>query len=128
MKYNACAFSGPTVTTPNGSILADEYWYGNGNLTNGNIRGPQRFNTDLSLRRTFNLTERFKLDITAAATNVLNTAEWNSAPSGGIGGTDTVDNRANGQIVGLPQGNGYGTWGTSTYDPRQIELIGRITF
>jgi hypothetical protein len=128
MKYNLCAFSGPTVTTPNGSILPDEYWYGNGNLTDGNIRGPLRVNVDASLRRTFNLTERLKLDITASAQNLMNTAEWNNSPSGSIGATDTVDNRANGQIVGLPQGNGYGTWGMSTYDPRQVELIGRIVF
>ena len=128
MKYNPCAFNGPTVTTPNGNILADEYWYGNGNQTNGNIRGPLRINVDTSVRRTFNLTERFKLDITAAVTNVMNTAEWSSSPSGGAGGTDTVDNRANGQIVGLVTGGGYGQWGTGTYDPRQIELIGRIVF
>ena len=127
-KYNPCAFSGPTVTTPNGTILADEYWYPNGNQTNGNIRGPERFNTDVSLRRTFNLTERFKLDITAAATNVLNTAEWNNSPSGTIGATDVVNNPANGQIVGLPQGNTYGNWTTTTFDPRQIELVGRIVF
>ena len=44
------------------------------------------------------------------------------------GGTDTVDNRANGQIVGLPTGGSYGQWGVGTYDPRQIELIGRIVF
>jgi len=127
-KYNPCAFSGPTVTTPNATILADEYWYPNGNQTNGNIRGPLRFNTDVSLRRAFNLTERFKLDITAAATNVLNTAEWNNSPSGTIGGTDVVNNPANGQIVGLPQGNTYGNWTTATFDPRQVELVGRIIF
>ncbi len=55
-------------------------------------------------------------------------AEWNSSPAGGAGGTDVIDNRANGQIVGLAQGNGYGTWGVGTYDPRQIELVGRIVF
>jgi hypothetical protein len=128
MKYNPCAFSGPTVTTPNGNIIADEYWYGNGNQTNGNIRGPLRVNVDTSIRRTFNLTERFKLDLTAAVTNLMNTAEWNSAPSGGAGGTDTVNNPANGQIVGLTTGGSYGQWGAGTYDPRQVELIGRIVF
>jgi hypothetical protein len=128
LKYNACAFSGPTVTTPNGSIIADQYWYGNGNQTNGNIRGHSRIDVQLSLRRTFKLTERFNLDLTAAATNLMNSAEWNNSPAGGLGGTDTVDNRANGQIVGLPQGNGYGTWNLGTFPPREIELVGRIVF
>jgi trimeric autotransporter adhesin len=128
LKYNLCAFSGPTVTTPNGTVLADEYWYPNGSQTNGNIRGHSRVNVDLSLRRTFKLTERLKLDFTAAATNLMNSAEWSSSPGGGIGSTDTVNNTANGQIVGLSQGGSYGTWGMGTFDPRQIELVGRIIF
>jgi trimeric autotransporter adhesin len=130
LKFNPCAFSGPVVTGANGTtILTDEYWYGNGNQTNGNIRSEVRFNTDLTLRKTFNLTERYKLDISADATNVTNTAEWSSSPSGTIGATDTVNNLANGQIPGLPSANtGYGSWGLATYDPRQIEFVGRITF
>jgi len=136
LKYNACAFSGPTVLGANGTtILADEYWYGNGNQTNGNVRGHSRIDVQLSLRRTFKLTERFKLDLTAAATNLMNSAEWSNSPSGSIGGTDTVDNRANGQIVGLPQGGGYGGWNLvgssstpSTFAPREIEMVGRIVF
>ena len=40
MKYNLCAFQAPTVTSPNGTILADEYWYGNYPNTFGDIRGP----------------------------------------------------------------------------------------
>jgi trimeric autotransporter adhesin len=128
LKYNLCAFSGPTVTSPTGVVLADEYWYGNGNQTNGNVRGPSRVNVDLSLRRTFKLTERFKLDITAASTNLMNSAEWSSSQSGTIGSTDTVNNPANGQIVGLSQSGGYGTANKTTYDPRQVELVGRIVF
>jgi len=128
LKYNLCAFSAPTVISPNGTTLVDEYYYGNGNQTNGNVRGPSRVNVDLSLRRTFKLTERFNLDITAAATNLMNSAEWNNLSSGSIGNFDTVNNPANGQIVGLSQGGGYGTSSKATYDPRQIELVGRIVF
>ena len=128
LKYNLCAFNAPTVTSPTGTVLVDEYYYGNGNQTNGNIRGPSRVNVDLSLRRTFPLTERFKLDITAAATNLMNSAEWNNLANGGIGNFDTVDNTSKGQIVGLSQGGTYGTYNKTTYDPRQIELVGRITF
>ena len=128
LEENECAFSGPTVTTPNGNIIADQYWYGNGNQTNGNLRGHSRVDVQLSLRRTFKLTERFKLDVTAESTNLMNSAEWNSTPSGGGGGTDVVNNPANGQIVGLLQGGGYGTWGMGTFAPREIEMVGRIVF
>jgi hypothetical protein len=128
MKYNLCAFGGPTITTPNGNIIADQYWYGNGNYTNGNIRGHSRIDVQLSLRRNFKLTERFNLDLTASAQNLMNSAEWNSSPSGSAGSTDVVNNPANGQIVGLSQGGTYGTWGMGTFAPREIELIGRIVF
>ena len=128
LKYNACAFGGPTVTTPNGTILADEYWYGNGNQTNGNIRGPSRADVAASLRKTIDINERFKMDLTAAVTNVLNMAEWNASEGGGVGATDVVNNPANGQIPGLVQGGSYGQRGDGAYDPRQIELSGRITF
>ena len=128
LKYNACAFGGPTVTTPNGTILADEYWYANGNQTNGDIRGPSRANVAASLRKTIDINERFKLDVTAEATNLMNSAEWSSSPSSGAGGTTVVNNPANGQILGLPQGNGYGTWGMGTFAPREIEMVGRIVF
>jgi trimeric autotransporter adhesin len=128
LKYNLCAFSAPTVISPTGTTLVDEYYYGNGNQTNGNLRGPSRVNVDLSLRRAFKLTERFTLDITAAATNLMNSAEWSSSQSGSVGNFDTTNNPANGQIVGLSQGGTYGTANKTTYDPRQVELVGRIVF
>ena len=129
MKYNACAFSGPTVTTPNGTILADEYWYGNGNLTNGNIRGPSRVDVAPACGEPFDITERFKLDITAAVTNILNMAEWNSAPRWRNRRYRYRRQSCERPNLGLPQGNELWSPGdVSTYDPRQIELIGRITF
>ena len=128
LEENECAFSAPTVTTPNGTVISDQYWYGNGNTSNGNLRGHSRVDVQLSLRRTFKLTERFKLDVTAEALNLMNSAEWSSSPGGGAGGTDVVNNPANGQIPGLPQGNGYGTWGMGTFAPREIEMVGRIVF
>ena len=128
MKFNSCIFKAPTVTTPNGTILADEYWNPNGSSTNGNIRGPGRTNLDGSLRRTFNLAEGFKLDITAAATNVFNHPERDAQPSGGAGGTDVINNPANGQILGYGSSGGYGTQGVGTYERRQVEFIGRILF
>ena len=79
------------------------------------------------MRKTFDITERYKMDITAAITNLLNMAEFSSGEGGGAGGTDTIDNVANGQIVGLTTGT-YGTRGNGTYDIRQVGPIGRLTF
>jgi len=127
LKYNLCAFQAPTVTSAKGTILADEYWYGTNPNTFGDIRGPGLTSVDLTLRRTFPLNERFKLEISALAQNFANHPEWNSQPSAGAGGTDTVNNPANGQIPGYGSGT-YGTQGMGTFDPRQIQLQGRITF
>ena len=127
LKYNLCAFNAPTVMSGKGTLLADEYWYGNYPNTFGDIRGPGLTNFDLTIRRQFPLGERFKLEISALAQNFANHPEWNSQPSAGAGGTDTVNNPSNGQIPGYGSGT-YGTYGMGTFDPRQIQLQGRITF
>lgn len=67
------------------------------------------------------------MDITAATTDVFNHPERSAGNNGGIGGTNTINNPANGQIPGYGSG-GYGTSGVGTYDPRQVEFTGRIIF
>jgi trimeric autotransporter adhesin len=83
LKYNACAYQGETLTTPNGSIVPNEYWVGSSNQTNGDLRGPGRFDIDLSLRRMFAIRERLKLEIAANATDVLNHTDLNGNFNGG---------------------------------------------
>ncbi len=63
------------LTAPNGATIANQFWVGNSAQTSGGLRGPGRFNVDLSLRRTFAVRERIKLQISADATNVLNHTE-----------------------------------------------------
>jgi hypothetical protein len=84
-------------------------------------------NVNLTLRRQFPLYERFKLEISADATDLATPPEWNSQPGAGAGGTDTDNNPANGQIVGHGSG-GFSACGIGIFDPRQIQLQGRITF
>jgi hypothetical protein len=128
LKYNACAFSSQTVQTPNGSIVPDQFWSGNSAQTNGDLRGPGRFNVDLSLRRTFPLTERFKLEIAGEASNLLNHAEFNGAYVGDLGSPNLVNNTAQGLNPGLGTSSTYGTLPVNTFDPRQIQMHARVTF
>jgi hypothetical protein len=123
LKYNACAFQGQTVTSPNGTVLADMYWYGDSANTQGDIRGPGRTNVDLTLRRQFPITERFKVDISAQATNAFNHPEYSNVHGGGLGGTNT----SSAQPIGYGTG-AFGSRSLATFDPRQIVLNGRITF
>lgn len=77
LKYNACAYQGEVLQAPNGSYIANQFWVGNTDPTIGDLRGPGRINVDLSLRRTFAIRERLKLQIAADASNLLNSAEYN---------------------------------------------------
>jgi hypothetical protein len=128
LKYNACAFQGETVTTPNGSIVANQFWIGDANQTNGDLRGPDRFNIDFSLRRTFSIKERLKFEISANATNLLNHSELSASYNGALGNTNTVNNPSGGLIPGYGTGGTFGTLAQTTFDPRQIMMQARIIF
>jgi hypothetical protein len=128
LKYNACAFQGEVVTTPNGSIVPNQFWVGNTNETNGDLRGPGRFNIDFSLRRTFALRERLKFEIAANATNLLNHTEYSTNYNGALGSTNLTNNSSAGLIPGYGNGSSFGTLSQTTFDPRQIMMQARIIF
>jgi hypothetical protein len=123
LKYNSCAFQGETLTAPNGSTIANQFWFGNSNQTNGNLRGPDRFNIDLSLRRTFVIREGIRLQIAADATNLLNHAEYSGNFSGALGSTVL-----SGPTTGYGTSTTFGTLGVGTFDQRQITMHVRVTF
>jgi hypothetical protein len=130
LKYNACAFSGRTVTGANGNLLQDIYWIGNQPQTSGDIRGLARYNVDLSLRRAFPIYERYRIEISGEATNVLNNAQWNNSANNTTGnlGNTILRNSSAGQIPGLGDNTNYGTLNVNSFDPRQIQLHARFIF
>jgi hypothetical protein len=84
------------------------------------LRGPGLFNTDLSLFRTFRLTERFKLQFRAEAFNLTNTPQF-----GNPGATASAATRnADGSIKAL---NGY-TEITSASGERQMRFALKLFF
>jgi len=95
--FNAGAF---TVTP--------KYSYGNVPRTI-NCYGPGYTNSDLSLNKSFTVTERVKAQFRAEALNAFNTPQFNTP-------NVTVGNSSVGQITG--------TLGF----PRLVQLGGRITF
>jgi trimeric autotransporter adhesin len=123
LKYNQCAFQGEVLTAPNGSTIANQFWFGNSNETNGNLRGPDRFNIDLSLRRSFAIRERIKLQISADATNLLNHAEYNGNFNGALGNTVL-----SGPTTGYGTSTTFGTLGVGTFDQRQVTMHVRVSF
>jgi hypothetical protein len=123
LKYNSCAFQGETLTAPNGSIIANQFWFGNSNETGGDLRGPGRFNLDMSLRRSFSLHERIKLQLSADASNVLNHTEYSGNFNGGLGNTTL-----GGATSGYGNSTTFGTFGVTAFDPRQITMNLRVIF
>ncbi len=128
LKYSSCAFSGQTLTAPNGAAIDDVYWIGNAAYSYGDLRGPGRFNMDLSLRRNFRIRERISLEVAANATNLLNHTELNSNYNQSLGGTNLTTNAATGLLPGMPASSTFGTISNATFDPRQITLNARIRF
>jgi hypothetical protein len=125
LKYNPDAFAGRVVRTPNGAIVADQFWYGNAAITYDEIRTDNRFNIDMSIRREFALPNALRLELAADAMNILNHTQFSGSYTGALGGTVTTANPALGLVPGMGNSNSYGTLGMGTYNPRQIML--RIT-
>ncbi len=139
LLYNVDAFSGPVIPNPTqpGQYLADNYYFGNAAITYSGIRAPGRSNLDLSVSRNFRLTERYALEFSAHATNAFNHAQFGGsvASSGayntGLGAINVTPPSAGNTNTQLGQGTNssvYGTYGLSTYDPRQIELGLKLRF
>ena len=128
LKYNPDAFVGRVVTTPNGRVVADQFWYGNSDITYDEIRTDNRFNLDMSIRREFRLPNAMTLEIGADAMNILNHTQFSGAYAGGLGGTVTTANPALGLVPGMGNANNYGTRGMATYNPRQIQLRTSLRF
>ena len=128
LKYNPDAFRGRVVTTPNGRIVADQFWDGNAAITYDEFRTDNRFNIDMSIRRTFGLANGVQLEVGADAMNVLNHTQFSGSYVGGLGGTVTTANPALGLEPGMGNANNFGTRGMNTFNPRQIQLRAALRF
>lgn len=93
-----------------------------GNLGRDALRGPGSLQFDASLVRSFNFTERFKLEARAEAFNVINYTNFIAAATGtGIPGISTS---------GISLSRSSANFGqiTSAGDPRILQLALKLTF
>ncbi|MFB3777754.1 MAG: TonB-dependent receptor domain-containing protein [Bryobacteraceae bacterium] len=128
LKYYSGAFSGRVVTTPGGKVVPDVYWYGTVCNTLNEMRNDGRFNLDMSLRRNIRITERYNLELSAEAVNVLNHTQFNGAYTGNLGSTNTATNATTGLKPGMGSSSTFGTKGNGTFDPREVILNLRFRF
>jgi hypothetical protein len=139
LKYNPDAFSQPVIPNPNNptTYISDTYWTGNQAIDYGGMRAPLINNLNLTLKRSFKVTERVGIDFQANMSNALNHANFQTyglalggvnvqPPGSGAAGTGT-----NGTGTPLGAGTGsssYGTHGNGTFDSRQVELQMKVRF
>ena len=128
LKYYTGAFSGRVISTPNGAVVPDVYWWGTVGSTLNAMRNRGRVNIDLSLRRTFKIRERFSIELAADATNLWNNTQLNGSFAGGLGSTNTATNAAKGLTPGMGATDTYGTIGVGSFDARQVVMNLRLRF
>jgi len=100
--FNPSAFSAPACTV--GGTGADCY----GNAPFDAVRGPGRNNFDLSLKKLFSFTERFKMEFRADAFNAWNHTQFHGDDNNGG--------------IGLNVGSGNFGQVTSAFDGRQFQF------
>jgi hypothetical protein len=114
---------GPGVFPFDEQVVANPSLATYGTLPRNYFRGPSYINVDMAFSKTTAITERTKLEIRAEFFNIFNHANFtnpgviNNGNSGFTGGAEGTD----------PNSSVFGQI-TSTFDPRIIQLAGRISF
>jgi hypothetical protein len=92
-----------------------------GNVGRGAARGPNTFNFDAALSRTFKLTERFSLQARAEAFNLLNHTNLVGAisPAGTVSAYTTLDTNLSSSTFGRSR---------AAFDPRIIQFAMKLHF
>ena len=87
------------------------------------FRGPRYFNTDISLRKTFKITERYNFQIGANAFNILNHVSFQNPSSNNLSGTFGFITAAV-----SPPTTPYGAFAAGAEDMRILQIVGKIIF
>jgi hypothetical protein len=128
LKYSTDAFRGRVVQMPDGTYQGDIYYFGTAALNYGDIRGTGRNNWNLNLERTFKVKERMSLDLSAQFTNAFNHTQFRPSMNGGLGGPNVLANQPINIGIGQLSSSTFGTRGTDTFDPRQMEFQLKFRF
>jgi outer membrane receptor protein involved in Fe transport len=134
LKYNIDAFAGRTVTTPNGSVVPDLFWYGSSAATFGDMRSNAIWNANMSLEKSFKMRERYSVNVAAQATNLFNNTQFKPGLNTSFGATVLPSTVAANPTLNLKVGqlldtaNTWGSYTQNTYDARQIEFVMKIRF
>lgn len=128
LYWNPDQFTYPVVQMPNGTYQADQYTWGATAPYLGWLRLPTTSYTNLTINRQFAVTEKFRLEFLAEASNLFNQTNFKpGAASNGVGVT-LVGNSATNTQVGQNSSVSTGSLGMTFQDPRQVTLSMRMRF
>ncbi|HEV2663354.1 MAG TPA: TonB-dependent receptor, partial [Blastocatellia bacterium] len=134
LKYNIDAFAGRIVTSPNGTVIPDLFWYGTSAATFSGLRANSTWNVNMSLEKSFKAWEKFEFNLSAQATNLFNHTQFKPGINTSFGGTVLPATITANPTLNLKLGqlqdvaNTWGAYTQNTYDPRQIEMVLRVRF
>lgn len=128
LKWNPDRFAAPIVQFPNGKYAVDQYYWGSTAKYIGGLRTPGFYNVNLTVNRVFAITERFKAELLAEATNLFNATNFNPQAVSGSVGTVLTPNAGTNTKVGQNSNVNHGSLGMSFFEPRQITLSLRLRF
>ena len=109
--YNASAFEAP-------SMFAGGNYLGTGPRVS-TVRGSPYRDTNISLSKGFVIKERLRIEVRAETFNIFNNHYF------------TCDGQAFGDCIPFnndPSSSKFGTWNGTVSQPRNVQLVGRITF
>jgi len=110
---NTACFSTTTLANPTNF---------DGNARNA-FRGPDYFNTDLSLRKTFKVTERMDFVLGANAFNILNHVNFQNPQTNSLSSSF-------GKITSAvsPPTTPYGAFASAAEDMRILQIVAKVRF
>lgn len=99
-----------------------------GNLSRNYLRGPGRFNTNLSLTKDFNFTERSHLEFRFDAFNAFNHTQLNAYGTSGFSSGSITINKD--KVTKIPNVWAVGKVGqiNRAFDPRKLQLSMKLYF
>ena len=116
MNVNAPAYSASAFESA--SLFANGTYLGTGPRVSS-VRGSPYRDTNLALAKKFSIKEKLTLEVRGEAFNVFNNHYF------------TCDGQAFGDCVPFnndPSNSKFGTWNGNVSAPRNVQLVGRITF
>ncbi len=119
---------GPGILPADSQVQANPALATYGTLPRNFLRGPGYINFDMAFSKTTAITERVKLEIRAEFFNIFNHTNFLNPGVINLGVANGNTNPFSGGAGGVNPNSGVFGQITSAYDPRIIQLAGRISF